>query len=172
MPTSQPHWTQNGSLAACTPSWWVLLYYHFVSPNVILQFICTFIRTGHICGAELDFAVFCCSRWCLVSPRTATTDRCESSCYITPQIAVTWGVEQHRPRQSRFNYLPAEPQTLRSRHPPDNFCQILLARQEALDGEGQWSRGRRLRRSKSSGITSATAQNENIFQSSVSFLNG
>ena len=40
-----------------------------------------------------------------------------------------------------FNYLPAEPQTPRSPHPPDNFCQILLARQEALDGEGQWSRG-------------------------------
>ena len=82
-------------------------------------------------------------------------------CYITPQIAVTWGVEQHQPRQTRFNYLPAELQTLRSPHPPDNFCQILLARQEALDGEGQWSRGRRrLRRSKSSGITSGVAPNE------------
>ena len=44
--------------------------------------------------------------------------------------------------KTRFNYLPAEPQTPRSPHPPDNFCQILLtARQEALDGEGQWSRG-------------------------------
>ena len=59
-----------------------------------------------------------------------------------------------------FNYLPAEPQTPRSPHPPDNFCQILLGRQEALDGEGQWSRGKRLRRGKSSGVTSGAAQNE------------
>ena len=135
-------------------------WHHPFSHCVIIQF--TSLRIGYIFETSLY------SRWCLLSP---TTDRWELVLYHS-QIAVTWGVEQHRPRQSRFNYLPAEPQTLRYRHPPDNFCQILLARQEALDGEGQWSRGRRLRRSKSSGITSATAQNENIFQSSVSFLNG
>ena len=140
----------------------------FFSSSVHLSALVTFV--------ELNSTLLCSAApggvWFLPAPPPRTDVNCESSCYITPQIAVTWGVEQHRPRQSRFNYLPAEPQTLRYRHPPDNFCQILLARQEALDGEGQWSRGRRLRRSKSSGITSATAQNENIFQSSVSFLNG
>ena len=85
------------------------------------------------------------------------------SCYITPQIAVTWGVEH----QTRFNYLPAEPQTLRSPHPPDNFCQILLARQEALDGEGQWSReGEGWEEATvPASPTSGRAQNETIFQS-------
>ena len=106
-------------------------------------------RTGHICG------VVCCVLQLVFgfSPRHGM-DRCEVvlRLYLSLllyQIALTWGVEH----QTRFNYLPAQPQTLRSPHPPDNFCQILLARQETHDGEGQWSRrGRRsLRRSKSSG---------------------
>ena len=104
------------------------------------------------------------SRWCLVSP----LDRCELGprpCYIAPQyhsplyhpslyqIAVTCsgGEGSHSKPDSIISWRTT--QTARSPHPADNFCQILLARQETHDGEGQWSRrGRRsLRRSKSSG---------------------
>ena len=46
---------QDRFLATCTPSWWLLLYYHVMSLYVNLQFICTFIRTGHI--VELDSTV-------------------------------------------------------------------------------------------------------------------
>ena len=134
-------------LATCRSSWWVghlfFAILQFLSPRVILQFIYTW-YDAHLC-ALVTFVELCVvfSSWCLVSlPATAGTDvkwcsgSISLSCYITPQIALTWGVEH----QTRFNYLPAQPQTLRSPHPPDNFCQILLARQEALDGEGQWSR--------------------------------
>ena len=145
-------------LATCRPSWWVshlflcyiTIFVSWCDSSVHLYLIwCTFMRTGHICG------VVCCVLQLVFgfSPRaTAWTDVrwCSGSIsLLLYQIALTWGVEH----QTRFNYLPAQPQTLRSPHPPDNFCQILLARQEALDGEGQWSREGWRRRSKSSGIT-------------------
>ena len=78
--------------------------------------------------------------------------------YITPWIAVTCsgGEGSHSKPDSIISRRTT--QTARWPHPADNFCQILLARQETGDGEGQWSRrGRRsLRRSKSSGLASGS----------------
>ena len=72
--------------------------------------------------------------------------------YITPWIAVTCSGGEGSHSQPDSIISRRRTQTARWPHPADNFCQILLARQETGDGEGQWSRrGRRsLRRSKSS----------------------
>ena len=103
---------------------------------------CTFMHVGHICR-ELHFQLHCRTSqapggvWFLPTSHHGQMWVCISRAISLPRSGLPAG------RTSiGFNYLPAEPQTPRSPHPPDNFCQILLARQEALDGEGQWSRGR------------------------------